>query len=176
MSDCMLDLETLSTDSHAAIIVIGAIKFDRTTNTPSLDKCDSFYRKITLDSIQDFTISKETTAWWYQQDEHIRKEALEGEDRIPLQDALREFAAWYDGCTCVWGNGDDFDCVILGNAFQHFNLETPWRFWQTRDMRTVMDVAGLFSRDLPRGNEHHALHDCWRQIYGVKHCLRILTT
>ena len=173
----MLDLETLSTRSDAVIIVIGAIKFSRKGKTPRLDEMDTFYRRITVKSCEKagLRIDQSTIDWWKQQDKDVRYEALENPDRVSLEDALRDFSKWFgDAKTCVWGNGADFDCTILGEAFSRIEMQIPWKFFLTRDCRTLFDLAGIKKSDLPTGLEHHALHDCYRQIIGVKLSLKNL--
>jgi len=53
-------------------------------------------------------------------------------------------------------------------------MKSPWKFWQVRDTRTVYDLAGLSLKDLDQSNQHHALHDCLRQIDGIKRSLEKL--
>ena len=176
MTDIMLDLETLSVRPDAAIIVIGAIKFFREGDVLPLEKSDTFYRRITIESCKKagLRIDNSTVRWWKEQDKAVRYEALENPDRIPLNQALREFAIWMGNSTYVWGNGDDFDCTILGEAFSRCNMKIPWKFFLTRDCRTLFDLAGIKKSDLPSGLEHHAIHDCYRQIVGVKKSLSLL--
>lgn len=177
MTDIMLDLETLSVRPDAAIIIIGAIKFCRKGNILSLEDSDKFYRRITIESCKKagLRIDNSTMKWWNEQAKDVRYEALENPDRVPLEQALQEFSIWMGNSTYVWGNGDDFDCTILGEAFSRCNMEIPWKFFLTRDCRTLFDLAGIKKADLPRGLEHHAIHDCYRQIVGVKNSLRRLS-
>ena len=176
--DVMLDLETLSVRSDAAIVVIGAIKFNRSSDLVDLDKMDTFYKLITIKSCKElkFRIDKETLAWWDNQKEDVKYEALENPNRIPLKQALQEFSNWMKPCEIIWGNGDDFDCTILGEAYNKCNIEIPWKFWNTRDLRTVMDLAKLKKSDFPKDKdqEHHALKDCYRQITYLKKALKKL--
>ena len=50
---------------------------------------------------------------------------------------------------------------------QDCKIETPWKFWNTRDTRTLFDLAEVYNTDLPQGSKHHALHDCHRQLAGL---------
>ena len=176
MTDIMLDLETLSVRPDAAIIVIGAIKFFRKGNMLSIEDSDKFYKRITVESCKEagLRIDEPTMEWWKSQDKNVLYEALENPDRVPLKQALKEFTEWIGNSKCVWGNGDDFDCTILGESFSRCGMEIPWKFFLTRDCRTLFDLAGIKKADLPSGLEHHAIHDCYRQIVGVKRSLRIL--
>lgn len=172
----MLDLETMSTDSFASILTLGAIKFKRGDPIIPLGNCDSFYRRITFESCQNAGLvsSKDTMDWWNNQSDEARYEAFGNPDRIPLKQALEEFTTWFKGSKKIWAHGDDFDCVILGNAFTKCRLSVPWKFWDTRDTRTIYDLGGVKMTDLPANNAHHALHDCHRQIVGLQLSLKKL--
>ena len=178
MSDkeVMLDLETLSTRPNAVILVIGAVKFTRKDNLQPLEKLDTFYKRITIHSCtkKGLRIDKNSLDWWKEQDKAIKYEAIDNPDRVSLEEALTEFKTWFGNCEKVWGNGDDFDCTILAKAYVRCNMEIPWKFWNTRDVRTLFDLGKVRKFDLPDINEHHALYDCYRQIVGVKRALKNL--
>ena len=176
MTDVMVDLETLGVLPNAAIATLGAVKFHRSGRLQTLDQSDHFYRRIIIQTSLDagLSTSPETEEWWNQQDPAIRHEAFGHEDRIPLTQALTEFADWYRGSRRIWGHGDDFDCVILASAYRACELEAPWNFWETRDTRTLFELAGVTMRDLPANDAHHALHDAYRQVVGAKRSLGIL--
>jgi len=176
MTEVMIDLETLSTSSMAAILTIGAIKFTRDKSIPTLDKCDSFYRRINLDSCKTIGLecSDQTIKWWNNQSSEAKYEALENPDRILIKKALIEFSEWFGNTKIIWSHGDDFDCVIIGNAFSQCGLTVPWKFWNTRDTRTLYDIGNIKMSDLPQDNAHHALHDCHRQIIGIHKSLENL--
>lgn len=166
----MLDLETLSVRSDAAIIVIGAIKFNRNNYLKPLEEMETFYRLVDIESCTKagLRIDEETKNWWHNQDYAVRYEALENPNRVSLKKALLDFSAWVRPNTKIWGNGDDFDCSILAEAYHKCEIPVPWKFWLTRDCRTLFDIASIKNADLPKNSKHHALHDCYRQIVGVK--------
>jgi DNA polymerase III epsilon subunit-like protein len=173
----MLDLETMAVSPDAAILTIGAVKFDRKELVqPSLETSDTFYRRISLDSCiaAQLHVAEETRAWWNSQNRDAKYEALINPDRVPLSQALAEFKDWFGDARYIWSHGDDFDCVILGWAFHACNIEKPWQFWNTRDTRTLFDLAGVRMYELPANNPHHALHDAYRQVVGVKKALNLL--
>jgi len=176
MTEIMLDIETASVRPNAAILTIGAIKFSRKGNLKPLDDLDTFYRKINLDSCKKLKmhIDPGTEAWWKRQSPEALEEAFGGKNRVSLKQALVELQQFFRGCDIVWANGDDFDCVIVGEACRLCGLEIPWKFWNTRDCRTVMDLGNVYTRDLPGDGAHHAVHDCYRQIIGVKRALKNL--
>ena len=168
--DCMLDLETLSTRPNAIILVIGAIKFSRKGPSLPLDKLNTFYKRITIDSCNKAGLiaDDKTIEWWKQQDKKVRYEALDNPERICLRQALEEFSSWFGNCRYIWAQSPDFDCTILGEAYNRCNLKVPWEFWNTRDCRTIFDIGGINKSHLPSIDKHNALQDCYRQMVGVK--------
>jgi len=168
--DVMIDIETLSTRSNAVIVSIGAIKFERKGHLPKLEDMDSFYTKVSRESCEvlGMDVDPSTIEWWSKQDDTIRFEAIENtEGRLEIKDALTKLTTWIGTSQHIWGNGDDFDCVILADAYARCNMKVPWKFWDTRDTRTIFDIAGIRNNDLPTNEKHHPVHDCYRQIAGV---------
>lgn len=174
--EVMLDIETLSSRPNAVITVIGAIKFSRTGKLQPLEKLETFYRRINIQSCLHvgLQIDKNTLEWWNKQDKDAKYECIDNTDRVTLTEALNDFKTWFGNCEKIWGNGDDFDCTILDEAYTRTGIEKPWKFWNTRDVRTLFDLGCIRKYDLPNNNEHHALHDCYRQIVGVKKALKNL--
>ena len=178
MSEVMMDIESLSTRAHAAILVIGAIKFNRgetwdeNINEKTLEKLDTFYIRIKLDSCvnRGLHVDAETEKWWNKQDDDVKYEALKNPDRVTLKTALTKFNKWFgkNPRSNIWGNGSSFDCTIIGEAYKRCGLEVPWKFWLERDLRTIMDLGKVKMCDLPQYRKHHALYDCYRQIIGFQ--------
>jgi hypothetical protein len=176
MSDLMIDLETLSTDSNAIILTIGAVKFNRDPHISNLNDCDTFYRRINIDSCKELGLHEDnnTLNWWNLQNNETKYEALLNPDRQNLKFVLEEFSKWCKNTKYFWGHGDDFDCVILSNAYKVCQLKVPWKFWNTRDTRTLFDIAHFNINDIPVEEAHHALHDAYRQVKCVKLALKKL--
>lgn len=171
MTEIMLDIETYSTKKNACILTIGAIKFDREGKLAKLKKMDTFYRRITIESNKELNrdIDAETISWWENQEEEAKFEIVTEENRISLKEALEEFIEWFKPSDLVWSHGKDFDCVIMEDAMRQCNIAIPWKFWNTRDTRTIFDIANIKLNNLPFSlTSHNALNDCYRQIYGVK--------
>lgn len=168
----MLDLETLSTRMNAVVLVIAGIKFDRSIpiKTPDYKDSNVFYRRIDLASYKnlDCHIDPETEAWWKKQSKEVQEEVFgKGKERISLRQALLEFKNWFGNSKQIWSNGNTFDIPILSEWFSKLNIPIPWKFYNSRDTRTIYELAGIKSFDLPQDNLHNALYDCWRQIVGV---------
>ena len=189
MNEIMLDIETLSTESNAKILSIAAIKFNRDdicTTSILKDKELSFYRKIELssyDSYEDnkFHVDPKTVDWWRAQQADVRDEAVGGENRDPIKLVLLELSAFFGKCEKVWANGSCFDCVIIENAFKTVGLNSPWKFWNVRDCRTIYDLANVSLKNIekiyPECKDfpaHHALYDAYKQTLIVQLAVRKL--
>ena len=169
----MIDLETMGTRPGAAIVSIGAVIFDPRYGEVSED---TFYRELDWED-QDRFICPETTKWWEGQSDEA-KQAHFGLDS--LDDVLNELAEWLPEDCKVWGNGATFDITMLEDAYYQCEIEVPWKFWNIRDCRTVLDMyeskRGGFNKAVNRQGAHNALQDAiyqakyitlmWRKLLG----------
>ena len=167
----MLDLETLSSESNAAIISIGAVMFDKAGVATA--ESSRFYRNIIPGSNDDFGrhIDGNTVAWWMEQNEPARRLAFSKIRAVPLDDGLYMFARWCGGMVEeMWGNGSDFDNVILANAYKATRIDMPWAYKANRCYRTAMMDVPVARKDQlwakwNVGVQHHALDDAVRQAH-----------
>jgi hypothetical protein len=167
MSDInvMIDLETMSTESNAAIASIGAVKF-----TIDDGVLDTFYCTVDVADCKShgLHISADTVKWWSKQP----KEVLEmlRKDNLPLHDALTKFSQWYGAVQYpTWGCGSDFDNVIMENAYKAVNMGRPWNAWKNRCYRTIREVIKV--PEAPRtGTYHNALDDA---LHQTQHLIKI---
>lgn len=163
----MLDLETMGTRPDAAIIAIGAASFDGT------GECEhGFYTTVSLASSMEYggTVDADTICWWMRQNDQARRQFEEVGMRLP--DALTEFADWLlkvaegDETTRanfeIWGNGADFDNVILTSAYRNVGLQLPWGTYKNRCYRTVKSANRHIAMERT-GLHHNALDDATSQ-------------
>lgn len=184
---CMIDIETLSTLPSAAIITIGAVMFDpRGEDTEeSLREHAQLFGPISFESNEKEGrhISASTIAWWLKQEPAAQAGLFEG-DIVPLRAALERFRQWVANAkpapTRLWCKDPDFDGVILGDAFRQMGLMWPFRFWETRSVRTCMELAyppGGLRGDFPQigvGVAHNAVDDSIRQALSIQHAFQVL--
>lgn len=169
MIHLMLDLETMGTGNNAAIIAVGAVKFS------ARGLGGFFYDTIDLaDAVKcGLELDPSTVLWWLGQGDEARKEFTERQGK-PLTRVLESFRRFLGEPKQVrlWGNGSDFDNVILANAYNAVNMEVPWKFYNNRCYRTMKnmyrDVAMV--RD---GTHHNALDDAKTQ---AAHLIEIART
>lgn len=158
MNHVMIDLETMGTGSHAAILSIGAAKFDRDNGIT-----DTFHVGVALESNRQFgrVIDASTVMWWMEPDRAEAREAYLALDKVDLFEALNGFASWFNAGSAegVWGNGASFDNVILRNAFEATQQDCPWPFWVDRCFRTMKVEHPHILAPKREGVHHSALDD-----------------
>jgi len=160
----MIDLETLATTPDAAILTIGACKFDPTAT----DIHSTYYERIVLETQEDYgrVINEDTLTWWSQQDKQIQEDAFgEGDDRIDLRDAMKKLYTFGLGTTNVWSHGAIFDVVIIEDICRSLQQAVTWKFWEVRDTRTLFDLADVSVRI---EGKHNALTDAVAQAKAVQ--------
>lgn len=177
MKHIMLDLETLDTTSSAVVISIGAVAFDPETSALG----DTFYVELTDDiaaqQARGRTISGDTVRWWMQQDAAAKRvfSATPAEDveRVTTQEALSRFNLFVADNSGrevqMWGNGADFDNVILGSLYDAFGANKPWSYGHNRCYRTMKNL-GIGPRN-PKSREgvhHNALSDAITQAIHLQ--------
>ena len=173
-SDIMIDLETLATSTDAAILTIGAVKFDPFGNELEKAEMDSFYVKVDVDSCDEFnlTVHDDTIAWWSRQSAEAQEEAFSSDGRIHIREAFNQLYKFCWGAKRVWSNGSGFDIVICETVFNRIGKAVPWKFWQSRDCRTAFDLG--IDPNRPPVLKHHALEDAWNQAVGIQNVYRNL--
>ncbi|EPD0100675.1 3'-5' exoribonuclease domain-containing protein, partial [Escherichia coli] len=135
----MIDLETMGKNPDAPIISIGAIFFDPQTG----DMGPEFSKTIDLETAGG-VIDRDTIKWWLKQSREAQSAIMT--DEIPLDDALlqlREFIDENSGefFVQVWGNGANFDNVILRRSYERQGIPCPWRYTNDRDVRTMVALG-----------------------------------
>ncbi|HBQ4237198.1 TPA: 3'-5' exoribonuclease [Escherichia coli] len=166
----MIDLETMGKNPDAPIISIGAIFFDPQTG----DMGPEFSKTIDLDTAGG-VIDRDVIKWWLKQSREAQSAIMT--DEIPLDDALlqlREFIDENSGefFVQVWGNGANFDNVILRRSYERQGIPCPWRYCNDRDVRTIIELGKAIDFDartaIPfEGERHNALDDARYQAKYV---------
>ena len=173
-TDIMIDLETLATSPDAAILTIGAVKFDPFGDDINDPRCEKFYVRVDLDSCDRIGLvtNDDTIAWWANQSKEAQDEAFSEDNRIDVVDAFNQLYKFCWGAKRVWSNGSGFDIVICETVFNRIGKAVPWKFWQSRDCRTAFDLG--IDPNRPPVLKHHALEDAWNQAVGIQNVYRNL--
>jgi exodeoxyribonuclease VIII len=173
-TDIMIDLETLATSPDAAILTIGAVKFDPFGDDVNDPKCTKFYTRVDLDSCDKIGLvtNDDTIAWWANQSKEAQDEAFRETDRVDIVDAMHQLYKFCWGAKRVWSHGATFDIVICEHIFRKIGKAIPWSFWEVRDTRTLFDIG--INPNRPPVLKHHALEDAWNQAIGVQNVFKTL--
>lgn len=171
----MIDLETMGNKPDSAIVAIGAVPFDMVSGVTD----DAiFYEVVELRSSASYggSIDADTVLWWLDKSDNARSEITNSEKAIDLPVALANLntfvSAYCDERIQVWGNGSNFDNVILRSAYEHCGITPFWKHWNDRDVRTIVELgrnAGIDpKKDFPFvGDAHNALDDALHQVNYV---------
>lgn len=171
------DLETMSTESDAAIVQIGA------TVVGSPETFNVYIDPKSSESL-GARVDTETMMWWDRQDPELRKRVFGG--TVPIRAALDEFADWCSEVSngdmnriYLWSKGADFDCVVLKNNYELYRTY-PFNFRNHRCVRTIMDlltpeqieeITKTFYANNPTAQKHDALSDAQLQAKFIQRAL-----
>jgi exodeoxyribonuclease VIII len=165
----MVDLETLGTKPGCQILSIGAVAF----GANGLGQ--EFYSPINLGSQEalGLTTNQATIDWWKSQSPAAQKVLIDAQTCPQgLEEVLKLFNAWLGGVAsynathadgrsekiAIWGNGSDFDNMILAEAYSMAGIELPWKFYMNRCFRTLKNLFPQI-REERTGVHHNALDD-----------------
>lgn len=171
MNRVMIDLETLGTRAGSVIATIGAVRFTPERIT------DRIYLRLDVRAQQEagMEIDADTVLWWLKREPAAREEIVRPERTAP-RDALVMLTGWLTQPGKVeelWGNGADFDCILLDALYRRFGVEVPWRYRAHRCYRTLAALYPLIT--LKReGTYHNALHDAESQAAHLQEINRYI--
>ena len=161
ITDIQIDMETFDTAPSAKIISLALVGYNRNT----AEAVHEIYARFKV-AMMPGTVSRSTINWWHREDYKnpgLLAEATGGEvDPLQFFDDL--VSGFPQGDVKVWGNGSNFDVVILEETLKSLHCPVPWKFWNVRDLRTLLDIAEVNPRQCQfDGDKHNALHDARHQ-------------
>lgn len=180
----MIDLETLDTKPTAAIVSIGAVRFDLLEQKLA----DEFYRVVEIESCMSMglTVGSSTIKFWTQQSKEARdifSDKAQITDSSSIQQALQGLTYFLSinpsgeapSYPILWGNPAMFDNAILTNAYQRCILPYPVDRRNNRCYATIkrtFDPQNLLIPKIENRVEHHALDDA---KFQAQHLINIIT-
>lgn len=172
-TDVMIDIETLDTKASAVVLSIGLVAFDR--HDPERKPV-----KLTIDMGQKQfrdeqkrfgrTQDNGTVRWWKKQSEKAKNVFQRGNVTDCSHGCAVLVKFFHDNTdgnhVKVWGNGSDFDNVIVASFLDTFGYSTPWKFWNNRCHRTMKSEFGhVDTLSIPfTGVQHNAADDAAHQV------------
>ncbi|HDL9513630.1 TPA: 3'-5' exoribonuclease [Vibrio cholerae] len=162
----MIDIECMGKGSKAPITSLGAVVFN--PNTGELGS--EFYVIVNLCSSAYYgEMDPSTVVWWLQQSDEARAIYAEDAPKLTLKDALTQFNDWLaeqgeSNDLYLWGNGKEFDNLIVRNAFEACRIKPNFSHWNDTDVRTIVkmgrDILGIDPKaKLVRDGVHHSALD-----------------
>lgn len=155
----MIDLETLGTNNNAPVISVGIAQVNDNVTPVGIADVEHPRRRYprailsTLSFNVDFEdacrgakIDARTVKWWLSQaaeNPQAAKKLVDGrncENVVSGCHAISNYLCKPTDFPCdinVWGNGSDFDIVILRNMFDRAGVIVPWLYHGVRCFRTV---------------------------------------
>lgn len=169
LTDAMIDIETLDTRPSAVVLSIGVVLFNRRNpEVPFKELNLKFGKKEFRDEqlMMGRTVDKDTVRWWKGQDPEAKK-LFKQANVSSVFEALEKLSAFILGekvNLLVWGNGANFDNVIVASMYDSFGMEAPWKFWNDRCFRTFKGEHGHIARPPAfEGVKHDAVDDARQQ-------------
>ena len=154
----MIDIESLDTVPGAAVLSIGACKFNPYTFE---DTFDNKHWRINVDDqlAAGRSVSESTKEFWAKQPTEVQDAAFSPEGRIELDVFFKELNKWCVGLNDIWCQGPQFDMVILEDLYRSNNMHWNWPFWAIRDSRTLFQLPPQNPYREKREGLHDALAD-----------------
>jgi len=178
----MIDIETWSTETYAAIRSIGAVQFDIQLGANAVSSAKLFPEDGSASPLTFYAnvlpphdgdpygdVSASTMQWWENQGQ-AAKDAFSSPAQVPLAEALQGFRSWSraaDKSGGIWANDPDFDLVIIKSACNRHGVAYPFQFYTHRSCRTVFDWMRIPKNAHAPLVAHHALHDAISQARKV---------
>lgn len=174
LSHHMLDLETLSLRSDAAVFEVALVHFDSEHNHGMGGGRQFWECKVSTGHV-----CTETVHWWAQQ---TRKPnwTVGLEEPIMAQKIhayLEALNLEHHKAVRLWGNTIYFDLPILINFLRRHGYGMPIHRSCMRDVRTVRELAGFPDPKRTSGDRtpHHPTSDCLEQIDKLRMAWNVLS-
>lgn len=173
----MIDIETLGTATDAALVQLGAVRFDPFgnvdgTNSGAISQPDSAFRmQVHMNDPLIGHVDAPTVRWWLTQPERTQQKVF-FDDPKPLADVLDAFQAWVEAQGPVegfWAKGSEFDFTILRSAYERTDgIRKGYYPVDRKKIRCLRTLIGLVpnAKQLEParvGTAHDAMDDAFHQ-------------
>lgn len=175
-TDYVIDIETLSTHYFLAQIpAFAVIGFDR---RKGIDQdFQTFFATMQLKpQIERGRVADDSTiSFWKKQDPAI-SEVVFTEEKDPSA-ALNQMGQWFidtrisEQCT-VWGNDPLFDLGNMEMFLKQYGIKPPWKYWNRRCYRTIVDLLGPAFNVPGNPMKHHPVYDALHEAQTIASLLQ----
>lgn len=162
----IIDIETLGRRNDAAITQVGIVIANENFNV-----LDSYLIQVTPDAWNtcNRTFTGETLLWWMLQ-KNTPVSTTPTHSVCSYKDLVDKlyqiFIRYNTEETTVWTKGP-MDLFCIKDICEYLNMETPWEFWQPRDIRTAKEIIKKW-KVIENGNAHDALEDALTELSELK--------
>lgn len=162
----IIDIETLGRRNDAAVTQVGIAIANKNFNV-----LDSYLIQVTPDAWNtcNRTFTGETLLWWMQQ-KNTPVSNTPTYSVCSYKDLVDElyqiFKRYNIEETIVWTKGP-MDLFCIKDICEYLNMETPWKFWQPRDIRTAKEIIKKW-KVIENRNAHDALEDALTELSELK--------
>ena len=175
---CVIDLETLGTKPGAIILQIGAAAFylnDSEVLPPRFEARIDVYDSRSY----CFTEDPDTVKWWEEQTPALFNYACAGIESVV--DTLSRLEVYLNELTAtdnlyIWGNGANFDPVLLESYYTKIGEKVPWNFRNIMCFRTLKtlhrDLYAQAKQQFTNSLPHDALSDAVYEAQILRYILK----
>ncbi|WJZ69960.1 3'-5' exoribonuclease [Vibrio phage PVP-XSN] len=180
----VIDIETLAKSEKSKIASIGCVILDVKTLQILPDY---FYMPININDQKGRVNDESTMLWWFKQALENKKAfdaAFANPEACNIKLALNGLSDFLgrvfgDEPVNMFGNGPEFDNVILADAFAQYGIKLPWDYWNNQSVRTMLltyrMISGNQQPDIKfKGIKHHALYDAQHEAEIIAESLRFI--
>lgn len=180
----VIDIETLAKSEKSKIASIGCVVLDVKTLQILPDY---FYMPININDQKGRVNDESTMLWWFKQALENKKAfdaAFANPEACNIKLALNGLSDFLgrvfgDEPVNMFGNGPEFDNVILADAFSQYGIKLPWDYWNNQSVRTMLltyrMISGNQQPDIKfKGTKHHAIHDARHEAKIIAESLRFI--
>lgn len=162
MTHAMIDFETYSLESNAALISCGIVLFDSTGIK------DTFYCNIIPHPEQH--VSESTLAWWETQNAKAKESLLT--NRLPFEQAISQILKFLEPAKALWAKGSLNDIVWLESACSLAGKQLNMPYHKKYCMRTIEHLISEPENYVSPSIEHNALEDAKAQALTLINTLK----
>lgn len=157
----MADIETIGVKPGSVIASIGLVRFKPDLGrVQSADELLNQSLKVGIDLedslTQGFSVDGDTLKWWLRQSDAARKSTFEAGSEL-IGPCLQKVLKFFKAGDKIWGNGANFDTVLMEAYFDWSKSFYPWKFYNVRCFRTLKTMNGYDSAAIPANT---LPHDC----------------
>ena len=165
--EAMIDIETFDVTHDAVVFQAAVIFFDKNHSIT--------YRELwNLNFDEQYAAGRDVSAStmiFHLGIPANAKAALQDKNKVTMTEFADHLLALFKDLKPknTWAKGS-FDFNILENMFKSIDRQVPWKFYQLRELRTLMSECGVKKGDV----SHNALEDCVAQVAQLAECRGVI--